>query len=137
MTISQFAEKYRLKITRESSGDEQGDYKIIQGRLYKDANISEHDGGRLACCWLTKESRTAKFNSVKRECLQAGMTVAQEGDNEAIFLFDPENDLQAKLAIKSVKAKVRRQLTPERIARQVANLQSFRFRPQENALSGV
>ncbi len=131
MTIQQFAEKHRLKITRDTCGD-----AIIQGRLYKDANISEHDAGKLCMCWLTKESRTAKFNSVKRECLVAGMTIAQEGDNEAIFLFEPQNDAQAKLAIKSIRAKVKRVLSPEALAKLLSTGYSAR-KPTQTASHGV
>lgn len=96
MTIQQFAEKYRLKVTRDSCGG-----AIVQGRLYKDANISELDDGKLCMCWLTEKSHAKKFNSVERSCLSAGMTMVQEGDDEAIFLFDGTNDQQAKLAIQS------------------------------------
>ncbi len=128
MTIQQFTEKYRLKVTRDSCGE-----SIVLGRLYKDANISEHDAGKLCMCWLTKESHQKKFNSVKAACLSAGMTIAQEGDDEAIFLFDGANDQQAKLAIQSVRARVRRQLAPEQLARQVACLSKHRFSTQETA----
>jgi hypothetical protein len=111
MTIQQFAEKYRLKVTRDSCGD-----AIVQGRLYKDANISEYDEG-LCMCWLTKESHAKKFNSTKRACLSAGMTIVQEGDDEAIFLFDGANNRQAKLAISSIRAKVKKVLSPEALAK--------------------
>jgi hypothetical protein len=136
MTVQQFAEKYRLKVTREPSGDEQGDYRIIQGRLYKDANISEHDNGMLAMCWLTEKSHAKKFNSVKRVCLSAGMTIAQEGDDEAIFLFNPENDEQAKLAIQSIRAKVRKVLSPEALAKLLSVGYSAR-KPTQTTSYGV
>jgi hypothetical protein len=129
MTINQFAEKYRLKVTRDSCGD-----AIIQGRLYRDANISEYNDG-LCMCWLTKDSHAKKFNSVKRECIDTGMTIVQEGDNEAIFLFDGANDRQAKLAIQSVRARVKKTISPETKARLVAALANHRQnapQPTEN-----
>jgi hypothetical protein len=126
MTLQQFAENHRLKVTRDTCGD-----AIIQGRLYKDANISEHDDGKLCMCWLTEESRAKKFNSVKRECLAAGMTIAQEGDDEAIFLFDGANAQQAKLAITSIRAKVKKVLSPEQVAVMSERLAGYR-RTAEN-----
>ncbi len=120
MTLQRFAEKYRLRVTKDSCGE-----SIVQGRLYKDANISEHDG-KLCMCWLTKESRTKKFNTVRAACLSAGMIIAQEGDNEAILLFSPENDFQAKLAIKGIRGRIKRILSPERIAVLSATLAAAR-----------
>ncbi len=75
MTLQRFAEKYRLRVTKDSCGE-----SIIQGRLYKDANISEHDA-KLCMCWLTKESRTKKFNTVRAACALAGSKNARRGEN--------------------------------------------------------
>ena len=125
MTIQDFAERYRAKVTRDACGD-----AIIQGRLYKDAQIGEHDDGNLcmSMSWLTKESRSKKFNIVKRECLAAGMTIAQEGDDEAVFVFDPGDRVQAKLAIKNIRVRVKRRMTPERAAALAASGAKHRFR---------
>ena len=120
-----------MKVTKDSCGD-----PIIQGRLYKDANISEYNEG-LCMCWLTKDSHTKKFNSVKRECLEAGMTVAQEGDDEAIFLFNSENDRQAKLAIQSVRARVKKVISPETKARLTATLANHRNLAQKAAVEAT
>jgi hypothetical protein len=116
MDIKEFAEAQRLKITKDSCGD-----AIIQGRLYRDANISEHDDGMLAMCFLVDgrsgtPSRQGLFNRVKKECLIAGMRLHQEGDSEAVFVFDPTDKAQSKLAIKAVRARVKRQMTPEQVA---------------------
>jgi hypothetical protein len=125
--IEKFAKEHRLKVTKDSCGDD-----VVVGRLYpRDANISEFGGGMLAMCWLTWESRKAKFNSVKRECLEAGMTLHQEGDDEGIFLFDPSNSKQATLAISSVKAKVKKQVSEATKARLVATLANARQRKIE------
>jgi hypothetical protein len=77
MTVSDFANHYRLKLIHDSCGD-----PIIQGRLGKDSNISEFsirnpDQPELAMCWLTDGRRTG------------GMRLHQEGDAEGIFVFDP------------------------------------------------
>ena len=89
----------------------------------KDANISEFndvrnpDSQELAMCWLTDGRRTGLWNATKKKCLAAGMRLHQEGDAEGIFTFDPSNPIQAKIAIRSVHAKVKRQMTPESLAR--------------------
>jgi|SRR5208282_3909501 GGDEF domain-containing protein len=129
MTINQFAEKYRLKVTKDLCGD-----AIIQGRLYKDANISEYNDG-LCMCWLTGVRRKQKFNSILKECTDAGMTVVQEGDDEVIFLFDGSNDRQAKLAIQSVRARVKKTISPETKARLVAGLAMARNLAQKPCIA--
>jgi hypothetical protein len=55
----------------------------------------------------------------------------QNGDAEGIFVFDPVDPAQAKLAIKSVKAKVKRQVSPERLAALSATLAKARKACQE------
>lgn len=135
MTLQTFATEHRLKVTTDSCGE-----KIVQGRLYKDANISEHDDGKLCMCWLTEKSHAKKFNSVKRACLSAGMTVVQEGDDEAIFTFDGDNPIQAKLAIASVRARVKKQISAEQAATGAARLaiaRESRSKPLVDSLSGV
>jgi hypothetical protein len=44
------------------------------------------------------------------------MTLHQDGDGEGILVFDPVDPGQAKLAIKCVKAKAKRQMSHERLA---------------------
>ena len=113
-TLFTFATKYRLKIATDSSGD-----TCIPCQLSKDANIGEYGDRELAICWITdgkKAARTGLWNRTKVKCLAAGMTLSQEGDAEGVFVFDPADPVQAKLAIKSVKARVKRQMTPERRA---------------------
>lgn len=114
MTLPQFAGHYRLKLSHDECGD-----PIIPGRLGKDSNISDFSDTELAMCWLADGKKTARpgmWNRTKARCLAAGMTLHQDGDAEGIFVFDPADPVQSKLAIKSVKAKVKRQMSPERLA---------------------
>jgi len=120
MTLQEFATKYRLKAVPDQCGD-----LIIPCQLSKDANLSEYASDEntlpeLAMCWITdgkKAPRTGLWNRTKVKCLETGMRLHQEGDGEGIFVFDPANPVQAKLAIKMVKARVKRQMTPEALAR--------------------
>jgi hypothetical protein len=44
------------------------------------------------------------------------------GDHEAVFLFDSADRTQAKLAIKSIKARVKKVVSPEARERLIAGL---------------
>jgi len=115
MSLSDFAAKYRLKIAADSCGN-----PIIRCQLSKDSNISDYSDTELAICWITdgkKPARTGLWNRTKAKCLAAGMTLSQEGEAEGIFVFDPADPVQAKLAIKSVKARAKRKMTPEALTR--------------------
>jgi hypothetical protein len=111
MDIFQFAEKHRLKVSKDDCGD-----LAIQGRLSRDASISEYGEGHLAMSFLTDgrcTPRTALFNTVRKGCLAAGMTLRQEGDAEGVFVFNPHDPVQARLAIRSIKARAKRIMTPK------------------------
>ncbi len=91
----------------------------MPGRLGKDSNISDFSDTELAMCWLPDGKKTARsglWKHTRAACFAAGMTLHQDGDAEGILVFDPANPGQAKLAIKNVKAKAKRQMTPERLA---------------------
>ena len=111
MTIQQLAEQYRLKTSRDACGD-----AIIKG---KHGSVSEHDDGMLSLLFMPDEhnshperSWARKWGAVKQACVDAGMTLVQEGDAEGIFVFDPANGEQTKLAIKWARIKTRRKLDP-------------------------
>jgi len=114
MTLPQFADHYRLKLVHDECGD-----PIVHGRLGNDSNISEYSDTELTLCWLPDgktPARSGLWKRTKAKCVAAGMTLHQDGDAEGIFIFDPADAGQAKLAIKCVKAKAKRQMTPERLA---------------------
>jgi hypothetical protein len=79
-------------------------------------DFADYSDDELTMCWLPDGKRTGLWNRTRAKCVAAGMRLHQEGDCEGIFVFDPENPKQAKLAIKTVKAKAKRQMTPERRA---------------------
>jgi hypothetical protein len=117
MTISEFAMKHCLKVVTDSCGA-----LIVPSQLGKDANISDYSDEQndgLAMCWITdgKNARTGLWNRTKVKCLAAGMRLHREGDAEGIFVFNPADPVQARLAIKMVKARAKRQMTPQVLAR--------------------
>ena len=127
MTIQELAEQYRLKTSRDECGE-----VVVRGKL---GIISEHDAGMFAAVFMPDEhnERPQKswgrlWGAVREKCLTAGMTLRQEGDVEGVFLFDPANKAQAKLAIKVTRVKVRKQLSPERAAELATRLAAMRAR---------
>jgi hypothetical protein len=68
------------------------------------------------------------WGSFKRAAAVAGMTLRQNGDSEGWLSLAPQNNEQAKLAIKIAKVCPKRQRTPEQVARFVAAIQKTRFR---------
>lgn len=111
MSIKQFAEDHKLRVTKDDCDD-----LIIRGRIFE-SNIYEYSEDRLTLgvMFITEADRprTGLFKKFKAACLDAGMTQVQMGDAEGAFTFDPTNRAQAKVAIKGIRARVKRLLTPE------------------------
>jgi hypothetical protein len=128
LTIPEFASQHRLKLSHDGCDD-----PIIQGRIGKDSDVSDYGGRELAMCFLPGSKRTGLWNRIKVTCLTAGMRLHQEGDGEGIFVFNPADPVQAKLAIKSVQARARRKMTPETLAR----LAKVGFKGQKHTQEGL
>jgi hypothetical protein len=133
MTLKTFAERYRLRLTKDECDD-----LVVWGRPDR-TNIFEYalDGSRFGVMFTTdgnmfttdgkKPPRTELFNKFRSACLAAGMTPLQTGDAEGTFTFDPADDAQAKAAIKVARAKTRRRVTPEQAAAGAARLAAARL----------
>jgi hypothetical protein len=114
VTISEFATEHRLKVTRDDCGD-----PMILGRIYE-SNIYDYSDTELGVMFITdgkKAPRTGLWNTFKTACVSAGMTPRQTGHAEGAFSFDPANPTQAKTAIRGIRARVRRVMTPEALER--------------------
>ena len=81
-----------------------------------------------------KAPRTGLWNSFRAACVAAGMTARQTGDAEGAFSFDPEDDRQAKVAIKVIRARTKRRMTPESLERLAIMRQSLQ-KPLVEAVS--
>jgi hypothetical protein len=107
--IETFALENRLHLTKDICGD-----PIVQGRLSRDANIGEFDDTHLTMSFVTdgkQAARTGLFNKVRNLCIAAGMKLHQGGDAEGIFVFDPCDRAQAVLAMRSIRARVKRRVS--------------------------
>ena len=122
--IEEFATRHRLKVTRDECND-----PVIAGRIYQ-SNIYERDG-RLGVMFVTdgrKPPRTGLYNRFRAACLGSGMTQVQSGDGEGAFTFDPDDPAQAKVAIRGIRARVKRKVTPEQLAR-LATMRNLTRKP--------
>ena len=122
MNIRTFATEHRVKVTRDGEGEDAE--QVIAGRIDQ-SQIYQHSETELGVLFMTdgkKPPRTGLFNTFRDVCLEVGMTPHQIGDAEGSFLFDPLNSKQTKTAIKGIRARVKRQMTPERIAALTATL---------------
>lgn len=126
MTVKDFAARHRLKLTKDGSGE---DIEfIVQGRIGQ-SSIYEYSDSELAVAFVTdgkKPPRTGLYNTFKAACVSAGMVLRQSGDAEGSFSFDPENDAQAKVAIRGVRAKAKRRISPEQALAGAARLLAAR-----------
>jgi hypothetical protein len=98
--FSQFSEHYWLRVKRDDCGD-----PIIRGKL---GHLYEYSAGRIGIV-LEAPSKSAALDATlrsrKRRAIAAGFNLRQEGDSEAILLFDPADTKQARLAIQLIHAK--------------------------------
>jgi hypothetical protein len=126
LDIIKFAAEYRLKITKDGTTGE--DELVIDGRVGQ-SRIYQYDTESLAVAFITdgkQAPRTGLFNTFKSACVEAGMTPTQIGDAEGVFTFDPSNPKQAKVAIRGIRARAKRQVSPEQAAAGAARLAGIR-----------
>jgi hypothetical protein len=95
-----FAERLRLRVKRDECSD-----PIIPGRR---VHIYNHGDGRfLASCSKPRQMTPSSDRTLlkqKHKALDKWVPASQEGDVEAILLFDPEDTKQARLAIRLMGA---------------------------------
>ena len=99
MEVSQFAERNHLKLRHDSCGD-----AIIPGKPHKatrqeDRNhIYDNGDGRFGV-FLTFPT-VRGWNTRREAAIAAGFTLNQNAQTEGTMLFNPDNDVQAQLAIR-------------------------------------
>ena len=106
-TLAGFAENYRIRVKRDDCGD-----PIIRGKL---GHLYEHDIDSFGIVLESPTEHGRLDNTLrarKRRAIAAGFLVHQEGDSEAILLFDPGDSKQARLAIQLIHTKKIRQAAP-------------------------
>ncbi len=104
MNFTTFAEKYHLRVRRDSCGD--------QIALGKTGHLFQFDENLMGLALISPNDDDPKLDNTlrarKRKVVAAGFLLLQEGDFESVLAFDPADHTQAKLAVKLVGAKPRR-----------------------------
>ena len=124
MKIHDFAERYRLRVKRAEDGE-----PVIPGKL---GHLYSHDPARGIFGLVLEapaddSSLDNTLRARKRKAEREGFEVHQEGDFEAVLLFDASDARKARLAIRLVGAKRKRSLTPEQRSAKVAILERARI----------
>jgi hypothetical protein len=125
--IQKFATENKLRVKKDGSGDD-AEF-VIEGRI-GESTISQYGDAELCVAFITTGKlapRTGLFNTFKEACLAAGMTLRQSGDAEGLFSFDPQDPKQARVAIRGIRAKAKRRMSPEQAAAGAARLAQARL----------
>ena len=104
MDIRQFAQKYGVRLAKDSCKDE-----IIPSSMFLPglprrneycSHIYEHGGKTFGVC-LIYPPNTKMWARAKNELVSLGFKLSQDGLTEGTLLFDPTNDTQALAAIRT------------------------------------
>ena len=119
--LQSFAERHNLRIKLDSCRDHiipgKKTASDMPGRVEYWNHIYDHgDGVTLGVCLML--ATKMRWTYAKKKLTAAGFVLRQDGDTEGTLLFDPADAKQARLAIRIVGAKRRRELTAgDRLAR--------------------
>ncbi len=98
MKLEDFATKYSFKVRRAKDGE-----PVIPGKF---GHLYHHDDSTLGLFFMPERPR--RWSHARRKLEAAGLTIWQNGDDEGSASFDPANTVQARLALKVIRAKPRR-----------------------------
>jgi hypothetical protein len=125
MKLIEFAEKYNLNV-KKLEGD-----PVIPGRklkrndgCYRDPNpkypmdcllghIFEYSSTRMGLVFMPRRPKV--WMNMARKLVAAGFEIRRNGDWEGMATFDPANPGQARLAIKAIGARKKRQASEAQI----------------------
>jgi len=108
ITLLEFARQYRLRLNRDECHD-----AVVRGKF---GHLYEHDTSRFGVVFEAPANGRRFDNKLrfrKRRAITSGFSLLQEGDFEAILLFDPTDANQARIAIRLIQAmKIKRAPRP-------------------------
>ena len=125
MKLIEFAEKYNLNV-KKLEGD-----PVIPGRKLKQndgcnrpsnpkypmdcllGHIFEYSSTRMALVFMPRRPKV--WMNMSRKLVAAGLEIRRNGDWEGMATFDPGNPAQARLAIKAIGARKKRQSSEAQI----------------------
>lgn len=110
--LRQLADTLRLQVKIIDTED------VILGK--GDSHIYDHGDGQFGAC--VGHGKNAKhWNNTRKLLTKAGFEIVQDGDSEGCALFDPENAVQLKVALKAIEARKRRVLPDGRKQKLIAS----------------
>lgn len=120
LSLESFANQHNLRTRQDSCGEP----LVILGKPARPrpedcSHIYEHGDGKLGLVLLY--DRELLWNNAKKRLLGAGFELHQNGDTEGVLLFDPENAVQVRMALKRAGIHPRPNIAPELRARLVQN----------------
>ena len=104
-SVVTFAEKYRVRVKRDDCGE-----CVVRGKL---GHLYEHDACRFGISLEAPPNNARSDRTLRarrRRAIGAGFVTHQEGDSEAVLIFNPADTKQARLAIRLIDAKKIRQV---------------------------
>ena len=117
MNLSEFAQRYRLKVSRDRDGT-----SIVLGRP-AGSHIYEYGEGELGVMLMPDSSR--RWAAARRAFTRAGLRIRQNADCEGAASFDPTNPDQAKLALKCARVRHRRRASEKQLSALEAGRRPF------------
>jgi hypothetical protein len=114
MTLQEFADKYKVKIKKDSCDD-----SIIPGKLKGAQRVEDNHHvfeaqGKFSV-YLNMPT-TGRWSGATKRLLAAGAYRQMTGRMDGYLGFDPDDEPLVKLVLKTAKIRVRRQLTEEQKA---------------------
>ena len=106
MNIKEFAKKYRLNTELDPADNT----TIVRGKL---GQIYEYDDNQLAVMIMPESRNPRHWNNRRRFFKLLNMEICQDGDEEGSAIFDPENNIQARAAIRGAGIHIKKQLSVE------------------------
>ena len=113
VTLEQFAQQYRLKIKKDSCGDEVILGKMIAGCEPDCHHVYQH--GSFLAVYLNFPTKQ-RWNTARKALEAAGSTALQVGECDGMVRFDGEAATVARLVLKLARCRVKRVLSEEQKA---------------------
>ena len=125
MKLIEFADKYNLKVMKlegelaipgRKLKRNDGRYPAPNPRSSLDCllgHIFEYSSTRMGLVFMPRRPKVWK--NMARKLVAAGFEIRQNGDWEGTATFDPDNKAQARLAIKAIGARKKRQASEAQV----------------------
>jgi len=123
MDIQEFATKHRLRVKRAEDGEQ-----IILGKF---GHLYLHDDSTLGLLFMPPRRRL--WSRARRKLEAAGFVIWQDGDDEGSALFGGANTVQARLALKVIRARLRRTPSAAQLEALAKARKSLRIAPKRCA----